>query len=118
VHADYQASAPLYGSNTYIELEAPPMTPTHNRSAAFDLSREEAWVLHTALTSAVDRALDADEAPRYARSLVLRVEAGEPTFDTEALRFLADALAAYLEDAPDRDRETAARLLDRVRGEL
>ena len=59
------------------------MTPTHNQPATFDLSHEDAWVLHAALTSVVAR-----------------------------------ALAAYLEDAPDRDRETAARLLDRVRTEL
>ncbi|WP_318567780.1 hypothetical protein [Salinigranum marinum] len=93
-------------------------TPTHNRPASFDLSREEAWVLHAALTSTVDRALDADETPRYARSLVLRIEAGETAFDAPELRVLADALATYLEDAPERDEAIAARLLELVRTEL
>lgn len=90
-------------------------TPTHNRPVSFDLSREEAWVLHAALTSALDRALDADETPRYARSLVLQVEAGETAFDPTARQFVADALATHLEDAPERDEAVAATLLARVR---
>jgi hypothetical protein len=90
-------------------------TPPHSRPPAFDLSHEEVWVLHAALTTALDRSLDADETPRYARSLVLQVEAGETTFDTAARRFVADALTTYLEDAPDRDEAVAADLLDRVR---
>jgi hypothetical protein len=90
-------------------------TPPQNHPASFDLSREEAWVLHAALTSALDRSLDADETPRYARSLVLDLETGAPDFDPTALRFVADALATYLEDAPERDEAVAARLLDRVR---
>jgi hypothetical protein len=93
-------------------------TPTHNRPASFDLSREEAWVLHAALASALDRALDADETPRYARSLVLQIESGEIEFDPAALRFVSDALEAYLDDVPERDREIAERLLDRVRTAL
>ncbi|WP_152039626.1 DUF7853 family protein [Salinigranum salinum] len=93
-------------------------TPTHNRPASFDLSREEAWVLHTALTSALDRALDAGETPRYARALVLQLESGETEFDLTARRFVADALATYLEDVPDRDAAIAARLLDRLRDTL
>ncbi|WP_380680104.1 hypothetical protein [Salinigranum sp. GCM10025319] len=93
-------------------------TPTHNRPVSFDLSREEAWVLHAALTSVVDRSLDAGELPRYARSIVLQVEADETDFDVAALRTLADALTAYLEDPPDRDEATAAALLDRIRAEL
>lgn len=94
------------------------MTPTHNRPAPLDLSDEDAWVLHAALTDALDRALDAGETPRDVRSLVLRVEAGETAFDVDVLRFIADALAAYVDDAPDRDREAAARLLDQVRDAL
>jgi hypothetical protein len=80
-----------------------------------DLSREEAWVLHAALTRAVDRALDADETPRYAQSLVLQVEAGETAFGATALRYLADVLATHLEDAPERDEAVAATLLSRIR---
>jgi hypothetical protein len=90
-------------------------TPTHNRPVSFDLSREEAWVLHAALTRAVDRALDADETPRYAQSLVLQVEAGETAFGATALRYLADVLATHLEDAPERDEAVAATLLSRIR---
>ena len=94
------------------------MTPTHNRPAPLDLSDEDAWVLHAALTGALDRALDGGETPRDVRSLVLRVEAGETAFDVDTLRFIADVLAAHLDDAPDRDREAAARLLGQVRDAL
>lgn len=93
-------------------------TPTHDRPPTQDLSREETWVLHAALTSALDRALDAEDTPRYARSLVLQLEAGETAFDEGDLRYLADALTVYLEDAPERDEPVAARLLDRVRDAL
>jgi hypothetical protein len=89
-------------------------TPAHNRPAAFDLSREEAWVLHAALADHLDRRLDDGEFPRYVRSLVLRVEAGDPTFDTADLRFLETVLEERLDGAPDRDREVAARLLAQV----
>lgn len=93
-------------------------TPARNRPTSLDQSHREAWVLHAALTSALDRALEAGETPHYLRSLVLRVEAGETAFNPAALSFVADALATYLETAPDRDEAIAARLLDRARTEL
>lgn len=91
------------------------MTPTHNRSPAFDLSREEAWVLHAALTDHLDRQLDAGERPRYARSLVLRVEAGDPSFDDADLQFLTRVLEEFLEEGPSGDHDVASRLLAQVR---
>lgn len=77
--------------------------PAHERSIALDLSREEAWVAHTALLRAAEEAVDNGAESPAELDLVQRIEDGTP-FDEEGLTLLRGALVAYLADAPLRDR--------------
>lgn len=77
--------------------------PAHEDSAASEFTREEAWVVHTALLASIEDALDAEEESPAEIGLLRELEA-EETFDTVELTLIRDALVSYLGDAPLRDR--------------
>mgnify|MGYP000406744382 CR=1 FL=1 len=87
------------------------MSPTHCHGPDdLDCSREEAWVLHAAMLDHVERLVAADRSPERAMAILDRVETCEPLDATD--RDLArDALATYLDDAPERDREPVRKVL-------
>ncbi|MFC4356997.1 hypothetical protein ACFO0N_03430 [Halobium salinum] len=86
---------------------------TSDRQVVLDLSREEAWVAHVALTREIDRQLDEGEKPVRERALLSALERDEPV-DPGALRTLRDAVVAYLDDAPDRDVVTGRAVLGTI----
>lgn len=91
--------------------------PAHEEPAAVEFSREEAWVVHDALLSAIEAAVDAGvESPAELRTL-RAVEADEG-FDERDLDRIGDALVSYLGDAPLRDRAPGRTALRDVRGVL
>jgi len=87
------------------------MSPTHCHGPdGLDLSREEAWVLHAAVLDHVERLVTADRSPDRAMAILDRVEACEPLDSTDR-ELVRDALAAYLDDAPERDRTAVQEML-------
>lgn len=83
------------------------MSPTtHHGPEGVDLSREQAWVLHDALLDYVERVVEADDSPDHAMEVLDRVETGE-SLDTLDRVLAREALSAYLDDPPERDREPA-----------
>ncbi|SEO55420.1 hypothetical protein SAMN04487948_103203 [Halogranum amylolyticum] len=90
------------------------MTETaHGDPVTLDLSPEEAWVLHTAVLAAVERAVENDQSVDCRVNLLETVE-GERVFTPDELQSLRTALQTYFGDAPDRDRETAISVLAAV----
>ncbi|ELZ87341.1 hypothetical protein C453_03284 [Haloferax elongans ATCC BAA-1513] len=89
-------------------------TSAQDRPTALDLSREESWVVHAALLAAIERALEADEEPTLPVDLLARIEAGDEDFDSDELDYLVEALRAYRDDAPDRDRHHVTHVLDHI----
>ncbi|MFB6102772.1 MAG: hypothetical protein ABEJ73_09415 [Haloplanus sp.] len=75
-----------------------------------DLSREEAWVLHAAVLDHIERTVAADRSPERGVAVLDRVEACEP-LDSAGRGLVRDALAAYLDGAPERDRAPARAIL-------
>ncbi|AFK17953.1 hypothetical protein E6P09_04170 [Haloferax mediterranei ATCC 33500] len=89
-------------------------TSAKDRPATLDLSREESWVVHAALLAAIERAVDADEEPTPAPSLLARVEAGDEDFNSAELDYLVGALRAYREQAPSRDQHHISHVIDHI----
>jgi hypothetical protein len=86
---------------------------TSDRQVVLDLSREEAWVAHAALTREIDRLVDEGEKPVAERALLFALEHDEPV-DPGALRTLRDATTDYLDEAPDRDVVTGRGVLGTI----
>lgn len=87
-----------------------------HRRASLDLSRSEAWVVHTALLARIERETEAGNEVEQEVELLRAVEAGatEATLEPAQLELLADALSAYLADAPGRDRIPGQSVLDEI----
>lgn len=91
------------------------MTTTHDRCAALDLTREEAWVVHAAVLATVERAIEhGDEPPAHALEVLSDVESGAVCLGDSGLEVVREALSAHLADAPARDRPAARSALDAV----
>jgi hypothetical protein len=86
------------------------MSPTCHGPDGLDCSREEAWVLHAAVLDHVERLVAADRSPDRAMAVLDRVEACDP-LDATDRGLVHDALASYLDDAPERDREAVREML-------
>ena len=93
------------------------MTTASHRPITLDLPHDQAWAAHAALMRHLKRTNDAnDPAPDAVRAFVA-VESNQ-TFDAAGLAALSEALAAYLVEAPERDRGAAEQLLATVEGLL
>ncbi|WP_299334809.1 hypothetical protein, partial [Haloplanus sp.] len=89
---------------------------TCHGSDGVDPSREEAWVLHAAVLSHIERAVDADCSPDRGVAVLERVEACEP-LDAADQRLVRDALMTYLDgDSPERDRVPGWSMLAELSG--
>jgi len=86
------------------------MSPTCHGPDGLDCSREEAWVLHAAVLDHVERLVAADRSPDRAMAILDRVEAGG-SLDATDRELVRDALATYLDDAPERDRDAVREIL-------
>ncbi|MGQ4556423.1 DUF7853 family protein [Halobellus sp. GM3] len=90
----------------------------HDSPTSLDLTREEAWVVHAAVVTAVERLADDEQDPSDAVALLRSLEVDE-TFETGELEHLLDVLRTYLEDdAPSSDRESARRVVEAIEGAL
>jgi hypothetical protein len=78
--------------------------------AGLDLSRREAWVLHTALLRWIDSEIDDDRTPRFEFGLLDKIEECERLTPAE-LRVVRQVLDTYRSDAPEEDRDTVESLL-------
>lgn len=78
-----------------------------------DLSREEAWVVHSALLSYIEGELADDRRAEHECDLLRALE-GDAEFDDGDLRAVRRAVDYYRERAPDRDRDPCRSVLDRV----
>jgi len=67
-------------------------------------------VLHAAVLNQVERLVAADRSPDRAMAVLDRVEASDP-LDATDRDIVCDALATYLDDAPERDRAPVRELL-------
>lgn len=76
-----------------------------------DLSREQAWILHSALLDHIERLVAADRSPDHAIDVLEQIETCDP-LDTSDRRLAHDALSTYLDDAPERDRDPARAALE------
>lgn len=93
------------------------------RLVPLPLDREERWIVHTVLLDYVELAAAAGaEATELACELgVLQaLEDGDSAFTVHELDRVRHEVAAYSRalDTPDRDRETARALVDRLDGLL
>lgn len=80
--------------------------PVRDRTALLDVTREEAWVVHSALmeqlrTAAASDDLDCDAVEVDALE---RLERSPGQFTLDEVRAVRDALVEYLAHAPPRDR--------------
>jgi hypothetical protein len=89
---------------------------TSDQHTALSLSRSEAWVVHAALLARIERESEADNDVEREVALLRTVESGEGdvTVDAADLDVLREALAAYLADAPGRDRIPGQTVLDDI----
>jgi hypothetical protein len=83
----------------------------NHHSTDLGLSRAEAWVVHAALLSAIESAVDGGTSPHHALALLRQIEAGDDRFDTAQLRYLGGILSGYLKSAPPRDVGPARAVL-------
>ena len=90
------------------------MTETQNGSEAFDLTREQSWVLHAAVVAAVDRETEADREPTRELELLERVEADAALADSQ-LELARQLLVEHLDDAPARDQTPGRAALRQIR---
>ncbi|TYL37913.1 hypothetical protein CV102_14395 [Natronococcus pandeyae] len=90
---------------------------SEHQERAFDLSREEQWVLHHTLLdrmeSEVRSPADTDPPPLAVYRVFEKLEAGTHRFSQRERRCLRDELRQCVAAAetPDRDRPIAERLL-------
>ncbi|SFF80030.1 hypothetical protein SAMN04488063_0334 [Halopelagius inordinatus] len=92
--------------------------PAHDCPTTLDLSRQEAWVLHTALLDTVERELDEGNDAERALTLLVRLEEGK-RFDREQLKYLTSVLRSYIDGGvPPRDRSPARDILQNVQTAL
>jgi hypothetical protein len=75
------------------------------------LSRAESWVVHAALLSVIETAVEEGERPGRPLALLRQVERGDDRFDDGQLAYLSDVLSTYLEEAPPRDVGPARAVL-------
>lgn len=95
------------------------MTTSQHDRATLDLTREEAWVLHTALLGYLEREAEQDRPARDALGLLRALEGdADAVLDGEDLRLVQTVLVEHLADAPLRDRATCRGVLDTVRATL
>lgn len=104
------------------------MTPTtHSCPATLCLSREEAWAVHAALVTYVERTLEDDGVPRFdpdrpsfAEHLLERVEDSGDALDLDppALTYLRGRLETHLDRGPSRDEEHVRSVLDAIEAAL
>lgn len=90
------------------------MTASARRNpAALDLSREEAWVVHAALLSYIERELADDRHASHECRLLRELE-GDADFDGDGLRAIRRAVEQYQGRAPVRDRDACRRIIDGI----
>ncbi|WP_049926632.1 DUF7853 family protein [Halopiger goleimassiliensis] len=85
------------------------------------LSREEQWVVHHALTTRIDEAIDADEEPpEWALEALDAIEAGRETFTGRQATALVDLLERYLDEkpVPESDSVHGSAVRDRLEDTL
>lgn len=91
----------------------------HDSPVTLDLSREEAWVLHSSLLGYLEREADADNPAPEALSVLRTLERATcPVLDRSGLRIVRTVLIEHMADAPLRDRATCRSILSEVRRAL
>ncbi|QLG28509.1 hypothetical protein HUG10_13525 [Halorarum halophilum] len=84
-------------------------TPVRDGTTLLDVTREEAWVVHSALMEQLRAASERDESAVEVDALhALERPRG---FTREEMRAIREALVEYLVDAPLRDRPPGRKAL-------
>lgn len=100
-----------------------PAECSDGRLVPFPLNRHERWVVHAVLLDHVELAVSAGVGPDELAcelGVLEALEAGDSAFTVPELDRVRHEVAAYARalDTPDRDRETAAALVERLDGRL
>lgn len=90
-------------------------TTTDTGAEALDLTRAERWVVHAVMLRELEAAAEADRTPPWwAHAVLEQVEDDELSLTCFEAWRVTRALEAYLDDAPDRDVESARSVIDRL----
>jgi hypothetical protein len=91
-------------------------TTTDTCAEPVDLTRAEQWVLHDVMLRELEAAAEAEQSPPWWANAVLeQVEESDLALTCFEAWRVERALEAYVEDAPDRDRQPTRSLIDQLK---
>ncbi|WP_138798045.1 hypothetical protein [Halostella sp. PRR32] len=80
-----------------------------------DLTRAERWVLHDVMLRELEAAAEAEESPPWwAHAVLEQVEANDLALTCFEAWRIKRALETYVKDAPERDLEPTASVIDQL----
>jgi len=102
----------LYDKRVAVDDE---MTPsTHDHTPALSYSREDAWLLHAALLSYLDREAASGRDTTPIAQLLISIETGQSKFDRHELKILRDALVSHITEASPHEQARSRELLCQI----